>query len=145
MMAVEITAGVGMFTVVVLALVAVILAARSKLVASGDVEIVINDERTLTTPAGGKLLNVLADNQLFVSSACGGGGTCGQCDGGVTCGEGKNGENSHEQPVEVLAIKLEQEAAQRAASPPCNENAAIWSILNPQRPSFTQSRAASAL
>ncbi len=97
MMAVEITAGVGMFTVVVLALVAVILAARSKLVASGDVEIVINDERTLTTPAGGKLLNVLADNQLFVSSACGGGGTCGQCVVKIHDGGG-----------EILATELEQ-------------------------------------
>jgi Na+-transporting NADH:ubiquinone oxidoreductase subunit F len=97
MMAVEITAGVSMFTVVVLALVAVILAARSKLVASGDVEIVINDERTLTTPAGGKLLNVLADNQLFVSSACGGGGTCGQCVVKI-----------HEGGGEILATELEQ-------------------------------------
>ena len=97
MMAVEITAGVSMFTVVVLALVGVILAARSKLVASGDVEIVINDERTLTTPAGGKLLNVLADNQLFVSSACGGGGTCGQCVVKI-----------HEGVGEILATELEQ-------------------------------------
>ncbi len=97
MMAVEITAGVGMFTAVVLALVAIILVARSKLVASGDVEIVINDERTLTTPAGGKLLNVLADNQLFVSSACGGGGTCGQCVVKI-----------HEGGGEILATELEK-------------------------------------
>lgn len=76
---IEVVGGVGLFTVVVLALVAVILAARSKLVASGDVTINVNGERQVTTPAGGKLLNVLADQGIFVSSACGGGGTCAQC------------------------------------------------------------------
>ncbi len=78
---VQITAGVGMFTVVVLALVTLILLARSKLVASGHVDILINDnvDRSISVPAGGKLLNVLATNKIFVSSACGGGGTCAQC------------------------------------------------------------------
>ncbi|MEE2659733.1 MAG: NADH:ubiquinone reductase (Na(+)-transporting) subunit F [Candidatus Latescibacterota bacterium] len=75
----EILGGVSMFTAVVLGLVAVILVARSKLVATGDVSILVNGERTLATAAGGKLLNVLADQGLFVSSACGGGGTCAQC------------------------------------------------------------------
>jgi len=75
----EVIGGVGMFTGVVLILVAVILAARSRLVASGDVNININGARTITTEAGGKLLNVLADQGIFVSSACGGGGTCAQC------------------------------------------------------------------
>ena len=77
----EIISGVGMFTGVVLALVVLILVARSKLVASGDVRILINDDqnKALSVPAGGKLLNVLADNGVFVSSACGGGGTCAQC------------------------------------------------------------------
>ncbi|HJP32059.1 MAG: NADH:ubiquinone reductase (Na(+)-transporting) subunit F [Candidatus Latescibacteria bacterium] len=76
---IEIVGGVGLFTGMVLALVAVILAARSKLVASGDVTIDVNGERQLQTEAGGKLLNVLADQGIFVSSACGGGGTCAQC------------------------------------------------------------------
>lgn len=71
--------GVGMFTAVVLALVAMILIARSRLVASGPVEIQINGEKTVKVAAGGKLLNVLADEGIFVSSACGGGGTCAQC------------------------------------------------------------------
>ena len=77
----EIIAGVSMFTMVVLALVGIILMARSRLVATGSVNILINDdaERSISTPAGGKLLNVLADNKIFVSSACGGGGTCAQC------------------------------------------------------------------
>ncbi|QGJ70234.1 Na(+)-translocating NADH-quinone reductase subunit F [Planctomycetales bacterium 10988] len=71
--------GVAMFTVVIIGLVAVILTAKSQLVASGDVEILINDQKKLTVPAGGKLLGCLADNGIFVSSACGGGGTCAQC------------------------------------------------------------------
>lgn len=75
----EIALGVGMFTAVVLILVAMILAAKSQLVAAGNVQLVINDQKSLAVPAGGKLLNVLADNEIFVSSACGGGGTCGQC------------------------------------------------------------------
>ena len=68
-----------MFTGVVLALVVIILFAKSKLVAAGDVSINVNGEKDIKVPAGGKLLNILADNKLFVSSACGGGGTCAQC------------------------------------------------------------------
>ena len=77
----EIGVGVLMFTGVVLALVCLILVAKSRLVQSGNVTIEINDdpERTISAPIGGKLLNVLADNKIFVSSACGGGGTCAQC------------------------------------------------------------------
>jgi Na+-transporting NADH:ubiquinone oxidoreductase subunit F len=73
--------GVVMFTVVVMMLVVVILAARAKLVSTGDVKIEINGDpdKTLTVPAGGKLLNTLADAGIFLSSACGGGGTCAQC------------------------------------------------------------------
>lgn len=75
----EIGLGVGFFTAIVLALVAVILFAKSKLVASGNVKISINGEKEIEVPAGGKLLGVLAENKLFVPSACGGGGTCAQC------------------------------------------------------------------
>ncbi len=77
----EIGAGVGMFTMVVLFLVALILVARSRLVPSGDINILINNDpdRSISVPTGGKLLNALADSQIFVSSACGGGGTCAQC------------------------------------------------------------------
>ncbi len=75
----EILLGVGMFTFVVLALVVVILVAQSKLVSSGDVQILINDEKTITVPAGGKLLQTLAANNVFLASACGGGGSCAQC------------------------------------------------------------------
>lgn len=68
-----------MFTGVVAALVALIVNARGMLVSTGDVNIVINDQKTITIPAGGKLLNALADEGIFISSACGGGGTCAQC------------------------------------------------------------------
>ena len=77
----EIILGVVMFTAVVLALVAVILAARAKLVNSGNVSIEINGdpEKTITVPAGDKLLQTLAGQGVFLASACGGGGTCAQC------------------------------------------------------------------
>lgn len=77
----EIILGVVMFTAIVLALVAVILMARSRLVTTGDVHIDINGEadKGVDVPAGGKLLGTLADQGIFLSSACGGGGTCAQC------------------------------------------------------------------
>jgi len=68
-----------MFTGVVVALVILIQVARGFLITSGDVEILINDQKTIKVPAGGKLLGALASNNVFVSSACGGGGTCAQC------------------------------------------------------------------
>ncbi len=75
----EILLGVGMFTGVVLALVVLILVAKMFLVAGGDVKIVINEQKEINVPAGGKLLGALAAEGIFVSSACGGGGTCAQC------------------------------------------------------------------
>lgn len=87
-MSIEIILGVVMFTVIVLALVAIILSARAKLVASGDVNILVNGEKKLVTPAGGKLLQTLADNGLFLASACGGGGSCAQCKCVVKSGGG---------------------------------------------------------
>ena len=71
--------GVGVFTFAILSLVGVILLAKSKLVNSGDVSLTINDDKTVAIPAGSSLLNTLAEEKIFVSSACGGGGTCGQC------------------------------------------------------------------
>ena len=75
----QVVLGVAVFTFVVLLLVAIILAARAKLEPGGEVQIVINQQQTLTVARGGKLLNALADNGVFVSSACGGGGTCALC------------------------------------------------------------------
>ncbi|MCK0536501.1 NADH:ubiquinone reductase (Na(+)-transporting) subunit F [Alcanivorax quisquiliarum] len=75
----EIVVGVAVFTIMLIAMVLVILAARSKLVASGDVTIEINDQKKLVVSAGDKLLGTLAAKGIFLSSACGGGGTCAQC------------------------------------------------------------------
>ena len=70
-----------MFTGVIMMLVFVILYARKQLVSTGEVTIEINGdpEKTLRAPAGSKLLNTLANAGIFLSSACGGGGTCAQC------------------------------------------------------------------
>jgi Na+-transporting NADH:ubiquinone oxidoreductase subunit F len=86
---IEIILGVVMFTVIVLSLVFIILGARAKLVSSGNVKIVVNHEKTIETEAGGKLLQTLAANNIFLSSACGGGGTCAQCKCVVSSGGGE--------------------------------------------------------
>ena len=75
----EILYGVITFTLVVLLLVTLIRVARMFLVNTGDVKIMVNGQKELVVPAGSKLMNTLADNGIFVSSACGGGGTCAQC------------------------------------------------------------------
>ncbi len=69
------------FVVVIVALVVILMVARAKLVATGDVTIEINEDpdNSLTTQAGSTLLNTLAANSIFVPSACGGQGTCGVC------------------------------------------------------------------
>jgi Na+-transporting NADH:ubiquinone oxidoreductase subunit F len=70
---------VGLFLLIVTTLVGIILLARKQLVNTGDVLVNVNGEKDLQMPAGGKLLGSLADQGLFIPSACGGGGTCGQC------------------------------------------------------------------
>lgn len=77
----EMIYGIGMFTLVVCLLVIIILFAKSRLVESGDVTLCINDDddKSVTVASGGKLLGALASKDIFVPSACGGGGTCGQC------------------------------------------------------------------
>ena len=73
--------GVVSFTGIVLLLVLVIIGARKQLVASGNVSIEINGDSgsSIVTASGNKLLQTLAENKIFLSSACGGGGTCSQC------------------------------------------------------------------
>jgi len=73
--------GVFMFTLIVLVLVLIILLAKSKLVASGHAKIDINDDpdHSYDVPLGDKLLNTLADKEIYIPSACGGAGTCGEC------------------------------------------------------------------
>lgn len=95
--------GVAMFTGTVLALVVFILAARSRLVSSSDVSIEINSEKTIQVAAGDKLLQTLSANNIFLASACGGGGTCAQCKCIISDGGGSilPTEESHFSPREV--------------------------------------------
>ncbi|UBH62781.1 NADH:ubiquinone reductase (Na(+)-transporting) subunit F [Proteus vulgaris] len=73
--------GVVMFTLIVLVVTALILFAKSKLVNTGDISVEVNGDpdKSFNAPAGDKLLNVLSNEGIFISSACGGGGSCGQC------------------------------------------------------------------
>ena len=75
----EIGLGVAVFTGVILALVVVIQFAKDRLVPAGNVKLLINHEREVEVPVGGKLLQSLAGCGLYVPSACGGGGSCAQC------------------------------------------------------------------
>lgn len=84
----EVILGVAMFTGVILALVVLILIARSKLVPQGDITININGEKDIKVSPGQKLLSALATEKIFLGSACGGGGTCGQCEAQVFEGGG---------------------------------------------------------
>jgi Na+-transporting NADH:ubiquinone oxidoreductase subunit F len=76
---IEIGLGVGMFTTVVLALVTIILLARAWLAPGGEAIITVNKVKTFRTSVGMKLADALGRAGLFVPTACGGGGTCGQC------------------------------------------------------------------
>jgi Na+-transporting NADH:ubiquinone oxidoreductase subunit F len=95
--------GVAMFTAIVLSLVCIILFARSRLVSSGNVTIEINGEKTITVPAGDKLLNTLSGQGVFLASACGGGGSCAQCKCIVSDGGGSMlaTEEAHFSPREA--------------------------------------------
>jgi Na+-transporting NADH:ubiquinone oxidoreductase subunit F len=82
--------GVAVFVLVIVAMVVVLMVAKSKLVASGDVTITVNEDpdKALVIPAGNTLLNTLAENKIFIPSACGGKGTCGVCKVDVHSGGG---------------------------------------------------------
>ena len=77
-MQIDLILGVVAFSGIVIALVLVILGARSQLVSTGLVSIEINGDKDnpIKVQSGSKLLQTLADNKIFLSSACGGGGTC---------------------------------------------------------------------
>ncbi len=82
--------GVVMFNAVIVSLVGLLMVARNYLVASGEVQITINDDpdRALKVASGGTLLGTLAANNIFIPSACGGKGSCGVCKVNVTDGGG---------------------------------------------------------
>ena len=81
--------GVFIFTLVVVGLVCLIIGAKSYLVPAGNVKILVNEQKEISVPQGGKLMGALADGGIFVSSACGGGGTCAQCKVKVLDGGGE--------------------------------------------------------
>ncbi|MDP7565155.1 MAG: 2Fe-2S iron-sulfur cluster-binding protein, partial [Candidatus Marinimicrobia bacterium] len=71
---------IGVFTGVILILVLILNFAESKLLPQGDVSIKINDNnKIITTRPGATLLSTLANENIFLPSACGGGGTCAMC------------------------------------------------------------------
>jgi len=67
------------FIVIIFLLVAMLLGVKAKLLPSGPVKILINDEKEIEVSSGSPLLSTLGDNKVFLPSACGGGGTCIQC------------------------------------------------------------------
>ncbi len=82
--------GVTVFVTVIVALVLVLMFAKTKLVPSAEVSITINDDpdKAIVTPSGNTLLNTLAMHQIYIPSACGGKGTCGVCKAEVLEGGG---------------------------------------------------------
>jgi len=77
------------FLIVVLALVAILLYAKTKLSPSGPVKLVINGEKEIEVASGSTILSTLSEHKIFLPSACGGGGTCIQCKCQVTEGGGE--------------------------------------------------------
>jgi len=71
--------GMLMFTLVVITLVVVLMIAKAKLVSGANVQLTINETNTITVPSGGTLLSTLANEKIFIPSACGGKGSCGVC------------------------------------------------------------------
>jgi len=72
-------ASIAIFLIVTLSLVGILLFARKKLMPQGKVKIMINDEKEVETDPGSTLLSTMANEKIFIPSACGGGGTCGMC------------------------------------------------------------------
>lgn len=81
--------GVAVFLIITLLLVAMLLIAKKFMVKSGDVVITVNNETEIPTEAGGSLLSTLAAKDVFLPSACGGKGSCGQCRVRVLSGGGE--------------------------------------------------------
>ena len=76
------------FLAVILLLVVALLVLRAKLMPAGDVTLTINDDKKLTVPTGNSLISTLAEQEVYLPSACGGKGSCGQCKCRVLSGGG---------------------------------------------------------
>lgn len=70
---------IAVFLTVILLLVIILLAAKKYLSPSGNVKIVINEDKTLSVPQGASIMSTLTQNGIYLPSACGGKGSCGQC------------------------------------------------------------------
>ena len=81
--------GVGIFLLITLVLVIILLIAKKYLVNTGNVTITINNDKTVEASSGKSLLSTMADNNIFLPSACGGKGSCGQCKVKVVEGGGE--------------------------------------------------------
>ena len=84
-----IISGAVVFLIVTMILVGALLYAKAKLVPSGNVKLTVNGEKEIDVPIGGTLLGSLQAGGIFLSSACGGGGKCGQCRAQVMEGGGE--------------------------------------------------------
>ena len=82
-------ASIGVFLVTILLLVIILLVAKKYLSPSGNVNITINADKTISVPQGGSLLSTLAAQDIYLPSACGGKGSCGQCKCQVVSGGGE--------------------------------------------------------
>ena len=78
-MAEFISASIGVFLITILLLVVILLVAKKYLSPSGNVNIEINGDRTISVPQGNSLMSTLTENGIFLPSACGGKSSCGQC------------------------------------------------------------------
>jgi Na+-transporting NADH:ubiquinone oxidoreductase subunit F len=97
------------FTVVILLLVVLLLVAQKRLVQSGPVKITINGEKTITVSAGTSLLSTLANEKIFLPSACGGGGTCAMCKCVVESGGGHLSRQEKKENVRLgCQVKVKQ-------------------------------------
>jgi Na+-transporting NADH:ubiquinone oxidoreductase subunit F len=84
----EVTVAMSLYAGIVLALVGLTVLARTTLIPTGEILLRVNREREISTSPGGKLLEVLDANGIYLASACGGAGTCGQCRAKVLEGGG---------------------------------------------------------
>lgn len=82
-------AAIIIFLAIIWMLVTLLLYVRKRLVPEGKVKITINGEKEIEHERGCTLLQALSDEQVFVPSACGGGGSCGTCKGKVLSGGGE--------------------------------------------------------
>ena len=76
------------FLLVIISLVSILLFAKSKLLPSGEISLIINGDNKIKVSPGETILGTLGNNKIFLPSACGGGGTCAMCKCQVLSGGG---------------------------------------------------------